>query len=147
IAEHRTNTGGYAQVIGEAGSRLTYTASGRVDQTDTYGTFVTGRASLAVQLAPATSVRGAVGNAFKAPAFEEAFSSAFTIGNADLNPERTLSWEGSVEQRLGTHAALTATYFDQKFRDLIQYVSGDATTDFRGTNQNLGAASARGVEL
>jgi vitamin B12 transporter len=147
IAEHRTNTSGYAQLIGEAGQRLTYTASGRIDQTDTYGTFVTGRASLALQLATTTSVRAAVGNAFKAPAFEESFSSAFTIGNADLNPERTVSWEASIEQRLGTHAAFTATYFDQKFRDLIQYVSGDAGTDFRGTNENLGAASARGVEL
>jgi outer membrane cobalamin receptor len=45
------------------------------------------------------------------------------------------------------HVALTATYFDQRFRDLIQYVDGEASTDFRGTNENLGAALARGIEL
>ena len=58
-----------------------------------------------------------------------------------------MSWEASLEQQLGSRATLTATYFDQRFRDLIQYVLGDASTDFRGTNQNLGAATARGVEL
>lgn len=147
FAAHRTNTAGYVQLIGTAAQRLTYTASGRVDQTETYGTFTTGRASLAWQLASGTSVRGAVGNAFKAPAFEETFSSAFTIGNPDLDPERTVSWEAAIEQRIAGRAVLGATYFDQRYRDLIQYVLGDASTDFRGTNQNLGSATARGIEL
>jgi vitamin B12 transporter len=147
FAAHRTNKSAYAQVIGTVVERLTYTASGRVDETATYGTFKTGRASLAWQLAANTSVRAAVGNAFKAPAFEETFSSSFTIGNPDLEPERTTSWEASAEQRVGGRAVVSATYFDQRFRDLIQYVLGDASTEFRGTNQNLGAATARGVEL
>jgi vitamin B12 transporter len=92
-------------------------------------------------------MRAAIGNAFKAPAFNETFSSTFTIGNSDLKPERTVSWEASVEHRVGGRLALSATYFDQRFRELIQYVSGDASTDFRGTNENLGAAFARGWEL
>jgi vitamin B12 transporter len=146
FAEHRTNKAVYAQVIGTA-SRVTYTASGRIDETATFGTFTTGRASLAVELARNTRVRGAIGNAFKAPAFEETFSSAFTIGNPDLEPERTLSWEIAAEQRIGGRAVVSATYFDQHFRDLIQYVLGDASTGFRGTNQNLGAATSRGLEL
>ena len=147
FAAHRTNDAVYAQVIGTAADRLTYTASGRVDRTATYGTFTTGRASLAWQLAGATSLRAAVGNAFKAPAFDETFSSAFTIGNPDLRPERTLSWEASAEHRIADRAVLSATYFDQRFRDLIQYVLGDESTEFRGTNRNLGAAAARGIEL
>jgi vitamin B12 transporter len=147
FSAHRTNEAVYTQIIGAVAGRLTYTASGRVDDNATYGTFVTGRGSLAWQLAPSTSVRAAIGNAFKAPAFEETFSSSFTIGNPDLQPERTVSWEASAEQHVAGRLALSATYFDQHFRDLIQYVSGDASTDFRGINQNLGAASARGVEL
>jgi len=147
FAAHRTNQALYAQVIGTTGQRVTYTASGRVDDNGTYGTFVTGRASLAWQATTATSVRAAVGNAFKAPAFDETFSSTFTIGNPDLEPERAVSWEASAEQRIGGRAVLTATYFDQRFRDLIQYVFGDETTEFRGTNENLGAALARGWEL
>jgi vitamin B12 transporter len=147
FAAHRTDNAAYAQLIGEAAGRLTYTASGRVDQTATFGTFVTGRGSLAAKLSPVTSIRATVGNAFKAPAFEEVFSSSFTIGNPGLDPERTLSWEAAIEQRIGSRTVVSATYFDQRFRDLIQYVSGDASSDFRGTNQNLGAATARGVEL
>ena len=146
FSEHRTNKALYGQVIGTA-SRVTYTLSGRLDETATFGTFTTGRASVAVEIAKNTSVRGAVGNAFKAPAFEETFSSAFTIGNPDLEPERTTSWEISAEQRIAGRAVVSATYFDQRFRDLIQYVLGDESTEFRGTNQNLGAARARGLEL
>lgn len=147
FAAHRTNEALYAQIIGTAGQHLTYTASGRVDDNGTYGTFTTGRASVAWQATAATSVRAAVGNAFKAPAFDETFSSTFTIGNPDLEPERTVSWELSAEQRVGGRALLSATYFDQRFRDLIQYVFGDESTAFRGTNDNLGAALARGWEL
>ena len=147
FAAHRTNLAIYGQVIGTAADRLTYTASGRVDRTPTYGTFTTGRASLAWRLTANTSVRAAVGNAFKAPAFEESFSSAFTIGNPELRPERTVSWEASAERRVGGRAVFAATFFDQRFRDLVQYVLGDASTQFRGTNANLGAATARGVEI
>ena len=146
FAAHRTNEGVYAQLIGSA-KRLTYTVSGRLDDDATYGSFVTGRASLALQASTNTTLRAALGNAFKSPAFEETFSSTFTIGNPDLQPERTTSWEASAEYRAGGRVALTATYFDQRFRDLIQYVFGDESTEFRGTNENLGAASARGLEL
>jgi vitamin B12 transporter len=146
-AAHRTNEAVYAQLIGAGIGRLTYTASGRVDDNAKYGTFVTGRASLAWQLFASTSVRDAVGNAFKAPAFEEALSSAFSIGNPDLKPERTVSWEASAQHRFGERVLASATYFDQRFRDLIQYVAGDASTEFLSTYENLGAATARGVEL
>jgi vitamin B12 transporter len=147
FAAHRTTDAVYGQIIGAALRRLTYTLSGRVDDDATYGTFVTGRASLAAQLAQNASVRAAVGNAFKAPAFEETFSSTFTVGNPDLDPERTTSWEVSGEYRVRGRVVVSATYFDQKFRDLIQYVFGDESTEFRGTNANLGSASARGMEL
>jgi vitamin B12 transporter len=147
FAAHRTDRSAYAQVIGTALRRATYTASGRVDETATFGTFVTGRGSLAWDAGRGATIRAAVGNAFKAPAFEESFSSSFTIGNPDLRPEQTVSWELSAEQRVAGRAVVTATYFDQRFRNLIQYVLGDASTDFRGTNENLGAAAARGLEL
>jgi len=144
---HRTNEAAYAQVIGVVADAVTLTASARVDDNATYGAFVTGRGSAAWTIADATTLRASVGNAFKAPSFEEAFSSAFSIGNPDLDPERTRSWEAAVEQRVGSRVRLSATYFDQRFRDLIQYVDGNASTDFRGTYENLGAGLARGVEI
>lgn len=146
-AAHRTTNAAYAQLVGAASSRFTYTMSGRVDDDGKYGTFVTGRASVASEVAQNTTLRAAVGNAFKAPAFEETFTSTFTIGNPDLDPEHTTSWEVAAEYRLGGRVAMSATYFDQRFRDLIQYVDGDASTGFRGTNENLAEATARGVEL
>ena len=144
--EHRTNAAAYAQYITEIGKRFTLTTSARVDDNETYGAFVTGRAAVAWALGTSTTMRASVGNAFKSPGFDEAFSTAFTIGNQGLEPERTTSWEAALEHRIGPVTA-SATYFDQRFRDLIQYVDGDASTEFRGTYENLGAALARGVEL
>ena len=144
---HRTNEAVYAQAIGVVTSGITITASARVDDNATYGAFATGRGSIAWNVGRSTTVRAAVGNAFKAPGFDEAFSSAFTIGNPALDPERTISWETAVEHRLADRVTVSATYFDQRFRDLIQYVDGNASTDFRGTFENLGAATARGVEF
>jgi vitamin B12 transporter len=147
FSAHRTNEAAYAQVIGLVATRFTYTASARVDDDASHGTFATGRGSLAWQATARTTVRAAIGNAFKSPAFDETFSTAFTIGNPELEPERTVSWEASVEHRVAGNVSLGATYFDQRFRDLIQYVEGDASTEFLGTNENLAAALARGVEL
>lgn len=141
---HRTNLAYYAQAIGPAGPALSYTASARLDDNGVFGTFATARASLAWRVGSGTTLRAAAGNAFKEPAFEETFSSAFTLGNPELEPERTLSWEVSAERRFAAgRAHVAATWFDQRFRDLIQYVAGDV----RGTNQNLAAATARGLEL
>ena len=147
FAAHRTNEAAYAELIATALDRLTLTVSGRYDDNATYGAFVTGRASAAWDGLPNATLRASVGNAFKAPAFDETFSSTFTIGNPGLDPERTTSWETSAEYRIADRVAVSATYFDQRFRDLIQYVFGDESTQFRGTNENLGAASARGLEV
>jgi len=145
--ERRTNAAAYAQLITDVARRVTLTTSARVDDNETYGAFVTGRASVSWALGSSTNIRAAVGNAFKSPAFDEAFSTAFTIGNPDLDPERTTSWEAALEHRIADRVAVSASYFDQRFRDLIQYVNGDASTEFRGTYENLAAALSRGVEL
>ena len=146
--EHRTNLAGYAQLLGEGARGLTWAVGARLDDNATFGTFTTARASAGWWVLPSTRLRAAVGNAFKEPAFDETFSSSFTIGNAALEPERTRSWEVGAEQRLfAGRVTLGATWFDQRFRDLIQYVSGDASTNFRGRNENLAASTARGLEL
>jgi vitamin B12 transporter len=146
--EHRTNLAAYAQFVGEGGRGFTWALGARLDDNAAFGTFATARASAGWWVLPATRLRVAVGNAFKEPSFDETFSSSFTIGNAALDPERTRSWEVAAEQRLlAGRVTLGATWFDQRFRDLIQYVSGDASTAFRGRNENLAASTARGLEL
>src|SRR5690606_7534632 len=84
--------------------------------------------------------------AFKEPSFFENYAEGFVRGNPDLDPERSFSWEAGIERSfLGGRVALGATYFDQRFRDMIQY-SGAAPPD-QPNYLNIAGARARGVEL
>ncbi len=145
----RRNVGYYAQWLGDVAGRFTYAVSGRVDDNQRFGTFTTGRASAAYALPTATRLRAAFGTAFKEPLFSENFSTAFSRGNPDLGPERSRSWELAVEQSVGGVATLGATWFDQRFRDMIQYrgIPRGAPASDSVNYFNLGAANASGVEL
>ena len=142
--EVRRNVGTFAQLAG-ASDALTYTAGARVDANQKFGTFGTWRVGGAVELPHSLRVRAAGGTAFKEPSFLEVFPSAFARGNADLRPERSASWEAGLE---ATDGGLTvgATYFDQRFRDMIQY-RGQPATSTDPNYFNIARALARGWEL
>jgi vitamin B12 transporter len=146
--ERRTTRAAYAELLGSGERRFTYALGARLDENSTYGSFGTGRLAAGVRLRPTTRLRVAFGTAFREPAFDEAFSTAYTIGNRSLVPERTRSWEAGIDQSaFDDRLQLGARWFDQRFRDLIQYVSGTAETEFLGTYGNLAAANASGLEL
>lgn len=143
----RTTTGYYAQALAAPARALSLTAGARLDDNTRFGRFSTWRAGAAWRLAAGTRLRAAAGTAFKEPTFFENFAAGYVRGNPSLEPERSSSRELGVEQTLvGGRATLQATWFDQRFRDLIQY-----TAQAPGPDQpnyfNLGAARAAGVEL
>lgn len=144
----RHDRAAYGQLIAQSGDVASITLSARLDDSR-FGSFGTGRAAASVRVARGTRLRAAVGNAFKEPAFSETFSTAFTIGRPELRPERSRSWEVGAEQRVaGDRLVLGVTYFDQRFRDMVQYTYIDRTLDQSTPNfDNIGGALARGVEL
>lgn len=142
---HRVTVGGYAQ-LAAARSAVDYVVGARLDENSLFGRFVTGRAAAGWRVAAGTRLRASVGNAYKEPGLDEQFDTPFTTGNPDLDPERVLTWEAGLEQSLAADAVtLRATYFDQRFRDLIQYgfQQGPGGSDYR----NVPDATARGIEL
>lgn len=144
----RLNVAGYGQIYAIPVPGLALIAGARIDANEEFGTFYTYRAGVTYRFASGTRLRGSVGRAFKEPTFFENFStSAFAQGNPDLVPERSFIWEIAVEQELWLgRLHVGATYFDQRFRDLIQFT-------FRPPNPtdpnflNVPAATARGVEI
>ena len=142
FAEDRRNSAVYGQWLSEHGL-LSITAGARYDDNDTFGAFRTARAGFAWRAWRGGSLRLSAGTAFKAPTFFESFNTAFTTGNADLEPERSRSWEAGVRHTAG-RLTIGATWFDQRFRDMIQY----AFLTFGQPNYfNVAAASARGLEV
>jgi vitamin B12 transporter len=142
----RENIGYYGELVGSAAGRMSYTAGVRLDDNQRFGNFFTYRVGGGVRIAAHTRLRAAVGTAFKEPTFEEQFAQGFSKGNPDLQPERSTSWEVGAEQDLANgRLTLGATYFDQRFRDLVQYYTpGDTALP---NYVNIAAANARGAEL
>ncbi len=104
----------------------------------------------------ATRFKASFGTGIKEPRLDEAFSpSIFFLGNPGLDPERTTSFDlGASQEFFGRRASVELTYFDNRFRDVIDFVFDPVTfgpvrlADGRLTNFiNIERASARGIEL
>jgi len=138
IHVQRHNTGYFVQAVVPAG-RAALTLGSRRDDNSQFRTHATYRAGAVYRLDQAR-LRLSVGTGFKEPTFFENFARGFVKGNPDLKPERSLSWEVGVER-----GAVAVTYFNQRFRDLIEYsatrVEPDSVNYF-----NVGAAIANGIE-
>ena len=146
----RGTIGYYAQLLTRPVDRVHLTLGGRIDDSDTYGGFETFRAGATVEPIDGTRIRGAWGRGFKEPSFDQVFGSGFgDLGNPELDPERSRSWELGVEQSLElgpVSATASATWFDQRFERLIQFTfSPPAAED--PNYFNVGAAASRGLEL
>ncbi|HEU4649449.1 MAG TPA: TonB-dependent receptor [Gemmatimonadales bacterium] len=144
----RVNWGFYVQASGEPTPWLRLTAGGRLDDNDRFGQFWTYRVSGLAFLTATTRLRSSVGNAFKEPSFFENFSaSPFALGNPNLLPERSVSFEGGIEQDvLASRLALSVTGFAQRFRDLIQYTTVPPAGGPNFNYFNIAAANASGIE-
>ena len=147
-AEGRTLTAFYAQGAGDLGQRASYGAGVRVDDNTAFGTFTTYRLSAGYRVGAGASVHASFGNAFKEPTVDQiASTSPFARGNPNLRPERARSWELGVSQELLAGAlSVSATYFNQRFRDVIQYDPAPPA-DGDPNYINVGAARANGVEI
>jgi len=143
----RHNTGWYAQAVGDASDRVSYSLGARVDRNSAFGSFQTLRASLAWAPVRATRLRASVGSAFKAPSFFENFATGFVTGNPLLRPERSRSAELGLEEIFADGAlAVRATGYVQRFRDVIQY-TGTPPSPSAPNYFNVAAADADGLEL
>lgn len=138
----RRNTAAYVQAVRDVGA-TTATVGARLDHSERWGDFGTYRVALGHRFATATRFRASLGTAFREPAFAETDSSSFAVANPDLRPERSTSWEVGLEQELASGALVVgATYFAQRFVDMIDYDAGA----FPGQFRNVARARANGIE-
>jgi vitamin B12 transporter len=95
-----------------------------------------------------TSLKTSAGLGIKEPTVLQSFSlSPYFHGNASLEPERARTIEAGIEQRLaGGRAKVEATWFDNRFRNLIATRTIDPAT-FAAEYFNIGLSRARGVEV
>jgi len=137
MSVRRNNNGYFGQAVLSVGAAAV-TLGGRLDANSQFGTHATYRAGFVYRI-DQFRVRISGGTGFKEPTFFENFAHGFVTGNPDLKPERSRSWEAGVER-----GAVTLTYFNQRFRDLIEY-NGALPTGVP-SYYNVGDAVADGIE-
>lgn len=147
---HRDNKAGYLQGQFDWKKQLFLTAGFRVDGNSTFGTEVTPRVS-AAYLVPFTETkfRAAYGEGIKEPSFIDNFGdgSQFVVGNPNLRPERTKSWEVGLDQPVFHGLAdFSVTYFHNRFDDLIAFIF-TPTPGCLASFCNVQKARAEGIEL
>jgi vitamin B12 transporter len=142
----RSNLALYGQALADIGAGVALQAGTRWDDNEVFGGFATWRLGAVYRPVATIRLHLLAGSAFKQPSFSEQFAkSAFEVGNPGLSPERSASWEMAGEaDLLRGKVSVAATWFDQRFRDLIGYV---AAQPGEPTYTNLGEATARGLEL
>lgn len=142
----RDNRAGYAHVAGERGP-ISFAAGVRLEDNERFGSFGSWDVEAAWNAGRSTRVRATAGRGVKEPTFFENFARGWVTGNPDLRPEQSRSLEVGVEQSLaGDRVHLRGVWFDQRFRDLIQYVS-PAPSPGAPNYLNVAGASASGIEL
>jgi vitamin B12 transporter len=142
----RGNGAIFAQVAAGAAGPWSIQAGARLDRNEKFGSFGTVRLGLARRLDARMRARAAVGTAFKEPTFIENYGGFGTVGNPNLAPERSRSWEVGVEREVvASHLNVALTYFAQRFRDLIEFTSTPTPPD-TANYFNITGASADGLE-
>ncbi|EAQ29315.1 TonB-dependent receptor, putative [Erythrobacter sp. NAP1] len=112
-------------LVGEyrhSGDRFDFSAAIRHDFNDRFQDTTTFRIGAGYELTETTRVRAAVGTGVKNPTFFELFGffDGTFVGNPDLEPEESTSWEIGLDQTFANgDAVLSVTYFNAELESEI----------------------------
>jgi vitamin B12 transporter len=141
----RSQQGYYTQFLFNWRKQATLLAGVRVEDSSVFGVDTNPRVAASYTLPwSQTKIRGGYATGIRAPSFVENFGtgSPFVIGNPNLKPEESVSWEIGLDQPLlDGRALLSATYFANTYKDLITFVSGPGPNFL-----NIQEAESSGIE-
>lgn len=132
---------------------LAFTGGARYEYNDTFGGHVSPRAYLVWNALDDLTVKGGVSTGYKTPSLAQLHNGVSgvtgqgtitTIGNPDLDPERSTNTELGVYYENYTGFGANATLFYNRFRNKITSVDIDSTTS---TYTNIGKAITQGLDL
>jgi vitamin B12 transporter len=136
------NKAGYLNVkLSLIDDTLILNAGLRDDDHSTFGNALTYRTGVLYYLKPLEMrFKANLGSGFRAPSLNELYYPFY--GNPDLKPEKSTGYDVGVEKDLfGKKLVIGATWFRQRYKNLIQTNFNTYTAD------NIGNAQTEGVEI
>ncbi len=141
----RDDGAAYLQLVTGPERPVSVTLGARLDDNQRFRTYATYRAGLSFRVQGGTRAIASLGTGFKEPNFFENYATGFVRGNPNLQPEHSFMWETGLEHHIpGAGVTVRATYFNQRFRDLIDYNGSDS---LKYNYVNVPGADARGLEV
>jgi outer membrane receptor protein involved in Fe transport len=150
---HRNNHGLFVHEQRALGSRVFLAGGLRLERSSAFGAKFAPRGAVSFLLSgergpmSSTYLRFAAGRGITEPSLLQNFArESFFVGNPDLRPEKTASYEaGLVQEWFGRRLRTEVTAFENSFRDLIVFVS--LPPPVWGSWDNVDRSRARGVEF
>lgn len=139
---------GYLSAIYRPVRALMLTASGRLDEFDSFGSAATGRVGAAWNATDSTKLRATFGNGFSAPGSDDRFGVPQwgQLANPDLQAEEVEGWDIGVDQSLrGGDVQLGLTVFRHDYHNLFEWEYVNFET-YEGMTVNRARARTEGVE-
>ncbi len=136
VVESRRNLAAFAQYTTRIG-RHDLEVAARLDDNEQFGSNATGSFGWGMGLGSGLRAYASIGNAFKAPSFNELYFPFF--GNPDLEPERAVSVEAGLKHTTGW-GRWTLAAFASDVDDLVAFDSQ------RFLPVNLAQATLRGLD-
>ncbi len=117
--KHRINIGYYFQNIFNWDDRLILIAGGRTDHYYSFDPVFSPKFSASYLIkSTQTKFKGSYGKGFHAPSFDQLYS--IPLGNKELNPEKTISYEAGFDQSIGGEIfKIGGVYFEINYTDKI----------------------------
>lgn len=140
LSAHEDRFGVY--VVGQyaLNEHITATAAARADSYEGFDTEMTYTLGLVGAFAP-VRLYASYGTGFQAPSLSERYeTSSFNLGNPNLRPEASRSWEVGGDFSLMEGFSLGAAYYQTRISNLIEY------DFFELRNVNIGRAEINGAE-
>lgn len=144
-----TLAAGYVSAIYRPTATLSLTGGARLDDFDTFGSKLTGRAGVAWNAIPGTKLRATYGTGFSAPGSDDRFGVPQwgQRPNEGLKAEEVQGWDAGIDQSFrGGDVVAGATWFRHEYRNLFEWEYVDFET-FEGMIVNRARATTQGVEL
>lgn len=153
ITPSRNNVGATLQHQ-HVSARLAITTGVRFENNASFGNSIVPRISASLLARTGTSTFGPTrikangGTGIKEPTLRQSFSlSPSDLGNPELKPEESRTWDVGLEQRLfGDRAKIEVVWFDNTFTNQIN-TRTISVSPFMWKYFNVGRTEARGLEL